>query len=203
MDIFKSYRGLDDAELEVRLGSCENGSFMSGLEPELFEKMPQTLSSFKGWSNVPAQAIVVDQFTDQERVRTVDGKFNQCIKKTRVESQEFPVLHMMVRLSVSHEKQTDVTQKPIIHTRAKKTTSFITHSGWSYDCSVISDGKNMAEALKKLDDGIDLKYEVEIELKDQSLLKRTDRCLLHSLLLKVSDLIHFSSSRNEIGSGTQ
>jgi len=78
---------------------------------------------------------------------------------------------------------------PPVHVRVKQTVRWATKSGWRFDASRVWSGKTLESCLFALNNGVEPRYELELELEDTSYLERHSvEYVIQSALLKVRDL---------------
>lgn len=177
-------------ELEVRLGKCKDGRFVSCITRDDFNAFHDMLMSYRGWSNiqeVDAWVSTFDYLLDNDIRCSKSSRGNAFIRKSLLENLTFQChgKRYDMRFSLKEEVPVEVRVPGIPHlVRVKKRKSFVYCNKYSFDLTVVWSGKDEQEAQNN-----DPTYEIELECVNKEVMGPDHRYNATSLLEKMIDFI--------------
>ena len=148
---------LDDLELEVRLGRCQERRFDSCVSQRTFSILCDSLQQYNKWDAVTNEKSSVAYFeTRDDSLRAVtDSSGTHYVSKQRVCISDFCVQNAAYDFRIAASLEMPVHDRPPIETSTRRVTrDRVSYSLgiWRYDLTTITTESN------------DITYQVEIEL---------------------------------------
>ena len=187
--ILESLKDIKNLEVECRFGIIRDRTFDTNISKHNYDIIMQFLESNKAWSK--DILYIVDYFDNTGKRLTVSNNgTNTCIRKQKIHTSNWAIKGAPIdfRISWAVEQpfpETMFNSNRIVKQRTKQRSRFV-HNCFIFELTEVSqlpDDKDEEEVLS---------YEVEIEL-DISSIEKTSHYIMHSFILKISDIMNMIS----------